>query len=415
MRWYIIRTLLHKELQRNLANRGGIALAGLLVVAAMLLSFFNRGEAQPGGVLGGVQRCYLDYAQDDDLIRYLRDRVPPEWRDQKRLVLRPLEKVPVRDGIFVYDQNAGAIQIYNQATAKTPRYEVLFWHHGKDSTVLAPYESWFWKEFRRYLQKRVGEAIAQTDPSAKVTLPSPDLEADELWAWKESHRFYQEKVAAALDPLSPQSRAAFVVPDLSAERRQFRGPPTDIGTSLATSLVLFALFFSCVYTLPSITCEEHERGILLAQALSPASPTELLTAKFLFYPLVGIGLATILAGIINLSVLGHLFYWLALILAAFGSMGIGMTIASVARTQREASMGALCYMMAVALILLISQQNQIPVVPYLFLEFHYPRLIQAALSKEPPLYYLGHLLCALLLGIFWAGSAAYLFRRRGWQ
>jgi hypothetical protein len=251
MRWYILRTLLYKELQRNLANRGGLALAGLLVVAAMLLSFFNKGETQPGGVLGGVQRCYLDYAHEDDLIRYLRDRVPPEWRDQKRLVLRPFERVPVRDGKLVYVQGTGAIQIHNQTSGKTPRYEVKFWHHGKDITVLAPFENWFWKEFRRYWQKRVTEAIAQTDPSAKVTLPPPELESSDLWARTESHQFFQEKVAAALDQLSPQSRTAIIVPDLWVERWQFEGPPTDIGSSLATALVLFALFFSCVYTLPS--------------------------------------------------------------------------------------------------------------------------------------------------------------------
>jgi hypothetical protein len=34
----------------------------------------------------------------------------------------------------------------------------------------------------------------------------------------------------------------------------------------------------------SLTCEERERGILLAQALSPASAREILAAKFLFYP-----------------------------------------------------------------------------------------------------------------------------------
>ena len=41
------------------------------------------------------------------------------------------------------------------------------------------------------------------------------------------------------------------------------------------------LFFVCVYLLPSLTCEERERGVLLAQALSPAAPREILAAKFL--------------------------------------------------------------------------------------------------------------------------------------
>ena len=38
-------------------------------------------------------------------------------------------------------------------------------------------------------------------------------------------------------------------------------------------------------------CEERERGVLLAQALSPASPLEIFAAKLLFYPAAGIALA----------------------------------------------------------------------------------------------------------------------------
>ena len=82
MRWHIIRTLLHKEILRNVANRGGIALALLLVVAAMLLSFFGREQSQAGGLIGGVQLCYVDYFQDSPWVEHLRQHVPPEMRDQ---------------------------------------------------------------------------------------------------------------------------------------------------------------------------------------------------------------------------------------------------------------------------------------------------------------------------------------------
>src|SRR5207244_1854480 len=71
----------------------------------------------------------------------------------------------------------------------------------------------------------------------------------------------------------------------------------DLRSSVTTALVLFSLFFACVYLLPSLMCEERERGVLLAQALSPASPREILAAKFLFYPATGVLLAGLLAGI----------------------------------------------------------------------------------------------------------------------
>jgi hypothetical protein len=101
--------------------------------------------------------------------------------------------------------------------------------------------------------------------------------------------------------------------------------------------------------------------------------------------------------------------------AVLGSMGIGLTIASLARTQRAASMGAMCYRLAVALLLFICQQNNIPGLPYLALEYHCPRMLHAALTEGVQLYHWGNLASASLLSVLWGGLAAFLFRRHGWQ
>ena len=69
------------------------------------------------------------------------------------------------------------------------------------------------------------------------------------------------------------------------------------------NLVMFGLFFVCVYLQSSLTCEERERGVLLAQALSPASPAEILAAKFLFYPVIALALAVVAAGTYKPAVL----------------------------------------------------------------------------------------------------------------
>ena len=74
------------------------------------------------------------------------------------------------------------------------------------------------------------------------------------------------------------------------------GKVLDFRAAIATGMVVFALYFACVYLLPTLNCEERERGVLLAQALSPASPAEILAAKFLFYP-VRHALAATLAAI----------------------------------------------------------------------------------------------------------------------
>jgi hypothetical protein len=96
-------------------------------------------------------------------------------------------------------------------------------------------------------------------------------------------------------------------------------------------------------------------------------------------------------------------------------MGIGLTIASLARTQRAASMGALSYMLVVALLLFICQQNGIPGLPFLALEYHCPRMLQASLTQSVTIYHYINLLATIFLAIAWTTAATVTFRRHGWQ
>jgi hypothetical protein len=298
-------------------------------------------------------------------VRHLRANVPADL--EKQLQFRPAaQALTDARGNIVYPQNTGAIQLRPPAEPGAGPH-VCFWHPGADGSALAPFEAWFWKESLRFVQARGAAAQLAGSPAA--------VEAE------------HSRLSGGVDPRS----------------------------GLATSLVLFGLFFVCVYLLPSLTCEERERGVLLAQALSPASPREILAAKFLFYPAVGLALAGLLAGTYQPLALARPFFWLSLAVAVLGSMGIGLTIASLARTQRGASMGALCYMMAVALLLFICQQNRIPALPYLALEYHCPRMLHAALTDAVLWYHWLHLAGAAALAAAWAGLAAVLFRRYGWQ
>ena len=110
MRWSILRTLLHKELLRHLANRGGVVLILLLLVAAMLLSFV--GDRKPGqnGLFPGLSRCYVDFAEESPLVAHLRAHVPDDLRPQVRF--RPLHQARTDPaGKLLYPPNAGAIQL----------------------------------------------------------------------------------------------------------------------------------------------------------------------------------------------------------------------------------------------------------------------------------------------------------------
>ncbi len=375
LRWHVLRTLLHKEVLRHLANRGGIALVLLLVVAALLLSFFG-GEGPGGGLVPGVKRCYVDYWKRDAWVEHLMDNTPRELDEQ--IWFRHVSRAPSSaDGTILYAQNTGAIQLRPNPSAGDgrPRHLVWVWHPGEDGSALAPFEAWFWKETRRFAQKQTADALTSFGPDVRRAVPAADID---------------EKRSVLKGGLDPRS-------------------------GIATSLVMFGLFFVCVYLLPSLGCEERERGVLLAQALSPARPREILAAKFLFYPVLGLLLAAVLAGTYKPSVLAQPFFWLALVVAVCGSMGIGLTIASVARTQRAASMGAMCYLLAVGLLLFICQQNNIRFLPYLALEYHGPRMIHAVLADAVLWYHWGHLAAAAALACVWAVAATYLFRRHGWQ
>ncbi len=384
MRWHIVRTLLQKEVLRQTANRGGITLALLLIVAALMMTFFAKEGGQAGVLTGGVETCFIDYWQEDDWVRHLRDNVAPEL--QRQIKFRHIDQALTVNDNFCYPPGTGAIQMRTHKTDDGQVFTKVWpWDPNSDGSGLAPYELWFWRESARYFQQRAGQAQAKND---RLSDPS--------------------SLASALDGKTQ------VVPGIELDRSHLKGG-FDMRLSVTSALVLFALFFSCVYLLPSMMCEERERGVLLAQALSPASALEILAAKFLFYPVVGITLAAILAGIAKPAVLASVFFWLVITVASIGSLGIGLTIACLARTQRTASMGALCYMAVVALFLFICQQGGIIILPDLALEYHLPRMLHAVLGNTVEWYHWLHLLGATALALGWAGLATILFRERGWQ
>ena len=263
MRWSILRPLLHKEVLRHLANRGGIALVLLLVVASMLLSFFRGSSPGQAGLVPGVRSsCCIDYEVRRPPGRALALACPrrPEFVRPLSLPRRRAHKRQGRIGLR--PQHRRPIQLRGTTPLGLPG-KVWIWHPGSDASAMAPFEIWFWKESLRFTQAARPPGPAASGRGLGGSLPNPPhLDFAPLMTTERS------SLAGGMDPRS----------------------------GLATSLVMFGLFFVCVYLLPSLTCEERERGVLLAQALSPASTREILAAKFLFYPAIGLTLAALLAG-----------------------------------------------------------------------------------------------------------------------
>lgn len=410
MRLYILRALLAKEVRRHVANRGGLALAGLLVVAALLLTIFKPsgdGGVAGGELVGGVPHCYIEYLSETDFIKRLKVRQPDDLKahlifraQPPQLIMHPINYEPGSGAIRVVDAT------HDGSLGGIPYLRFEVWHPPENPTALATYEQWFFRAAREILREQAAEKLGDS-----VSLRKPELRDDDLWAEQESIQNLLDEVERA----RPSAGADRVLPKILIRRNGLGAKPLDYRSAVATAMVVFALYFTCCYLLPTLNCEERERGVLLAQALSPASPVEIVAAKFLFYPVAGIGLAAVLAGIYNPDVLGTLFFWLSLLAMGCGFLGIGMTVSTLAKTQRGAFMGSMAYLLCVSLLLFVCGQAHLPFLANLAIESHGPKILHAAMTGavEPASWI--HLLAALGLAAGWMTLAGWLFRKRGWQ
>ena len=373
MRWRILITLLHKEALRHLASRGAIVLVLLLIGASVTPALLASGLAF--SLTGKVDRCFIDYWQDGPWLEHLRANVQADL--QRHITFRAIERVAAAGETIYYPAGAGAIQV-RAAGNGISRYEprdssgggkIWVWYPGTDADAMARFEAWFWRETARYYR---------------------------------------------LQGLSPAgSDSATTVPELEVAHSSLEGS-ADGHTTSTTALVLFALFLTCVYLLPSWMCEEREHGLLLAVALSPATPLEMVAARCLFCAALGIGLASLVAAVSCPAALSQFWFWIALLVAAIGAAGIGSTIGCAVRKQRTASLAVLGYLLVVAGALSACQTLGLSGLSWLALEYHLPRIVYAALRGTVEGQG-AHVAAASVLALAWLMAAATLFRRRGWQ
>jgi hypothetical protein len=409
MRWYVLRTLLHKELLRLLNNRGGIAMALVLVVAAVLASAFGDVTlttfAGPSGGLDGETACVVDHWDDDAWVAHLRSHVPPHLAGRVHF-----RKQAPSDDKITYPAATVGIQI--RPVSDGASYKVWIWYPDADGAAAARFESWFWEQTRRHFEQRVGLEQRREPSAATEGVPAGN---DEAAFYDDVQRRFRDRLRIRLEGAGrPEALAA--VPSIDVARsRLIQSGQLFVRAAVAMFLVLMALCFVCIFLMPSATAEERERGTLLAQALSPASSLEILGAKLLFYPTLAVGLASLVTGICQPHALALPFFWLALGITALGTVGIGLTLSVLARTQRAASMGALSYMLAVGLLLLICRQNDLRFPAALMIESHGPSMLLAALTDAVRPAHWAELAVSWVLAVVWCGLATALFRRFGWQ
>lgn len=271
---------------------------------------------------------------------------------RQRIVFRSVEK-----GLIRYPSDAIGIQL---RPVDDGGYKLWTWHPAGAAEAAAWCEAWLWRETREHFL-----ALASIDAETRRLL-AREIGAidsrDDAWALAEAHARFRERVGPG--------RA----PRLEVERSPFRGAH-DPRSAVAMGLTLLALFYFAL----------------------------------------AFGLAGLVAGIAAPAVFGRPFFWLTLAVVALGSVAIGFLIASVARTQRGASLGALSYLFATGVLLVTAKGSALEPVTWLLLERHGPELILAALGgggQTAPWLQLGF---AALLTLCWVVAASTAHRRFGWR
>lgn len=396
MRGYVLRTLFVKEARRVALHRGTGGMVLLLLVAAVLLSAVGARALE--GTLGSTSasRCVVDTWDESPWVAHLRASVPDTLR--ARVSFRRVGDQP---GMIRYPNGAVGIQL---RPTDAGGYKIWTWHPPGDEAAATWCEAWLWRETRLYFL----EAVGPSDTTRALALRDIGAIAahDDAWALREAHARFRERI----DPGGSK------VPRLDVERSPFRSVSgAGAREAVAMGLTLLALFFVGIFLLPSMTCEERERGVLAAIALSPASPGEIVGAKLGFYFLFAFALAATLSGIAAPAALGRPFFWATLAAVALASVAIGFSIASLSKTQRGASLGALSYLFATGILLITGKDSALEPVTWLLVERHGPELLLAALAGVVRRAQWVQLGFSSALALVWVAVASACYRRFGWR
>src|SRR5262249_29153227 len=161
-----------------------------------------------------------------------------------------------------YGAGTGAIhlRISRSPNGRREMLVVQVWHPKGDAQAMAPYEQWFFRETRKHFQEyAVAQLQAKGIDTSGFVMP---VFADDLWAVRESFEDLDRRVEAARGAATNLP----ILQEIAFERQGLGGKVLDLRSAIATGMVVFALYFACVYLLPTLNCEERERGVLLAQA-----------------------------------------------------------------------------------------------------------------------------------------------------
>ncbi len=185
-----------------------------------------------------------------------------------------------------------------------------------------------------------------TDPTVRTrlvetsTTSTPTMSASTAVLRTEARLFTRNR-GALLDPRLPHAVARDPRPD-----SRFPEPDPDLGGLRVIDLyvpvaILLAMIVAGVQTMPAVLSSYRERGILRRLAVTPASPSHLLTAQIVVHAIAVLA-SVFLALIVGRAAFGVAFpaqpwgYALAVLVTLAAALSAGGTLAAVAPSVRIA-------------------------------------------------------------------------------
>lgn len=364
LRWYIIRTLLYKEVLRYRYNWGLLVMVAALLALAGLISISARKEKLPGQEELAINKCDIYFrpnSRDAAWAEYLHEH-PPSFK----CTVRFLETEPSADSPRL---NSETMAVELQApsarpgTAAAPAEEVWkvrYWRVDKSEVPIAPYRDWLARETSHFLAAR------------------PRLE--------------EETRETTLQSAGPIARVPLIV----------------------TALVIFALYLMSFNLYITSTGEEREKRVLLGLLLSPASPVEFIVAKALFYASSSLFLSLAVVSMYQPRLLANPYLWLTVFSGSVGYIAIGTVVISLVRRQTTISTVSMLYLVATSVIMMLAQFLPlfIPLKLLLMENYLYSQLQQLVAGQDP--WWLKYNQVAVLLSASaWSVVAVVLFAKQG--
>jgi hypothetical protein len=362
-RWYIIRTLLYKEVLRYRYNWGLLMMVAALMVMSALVAIGSRFKMLPGQGGADITTCRIHYRtgnQCQKWIDHLRNHPPAEGRlvfhaHAPGTALTPLVRpgeMAIRlwapegtnsDGSFVRDG-----------------WSVRYYYGDESAPGLMRFRDWFEQETNNFLDVRP-QVTAQTEQGA-------------LMAGKE---------------------------------------PAEMVGNLVMAFAWFGMYLLSFNLFITSTAEEREKRVLLGLLLSPASVTEVLSAKIIFYGTASVAVTLAVVGMYSPGLLLQPMLWLTVACGSVAYIAIGTVVVSLVRRQSTINTISMLYLVITLTIMMLSELIPLFTVLHWFLieNWFYAQMKRLVAGQWQSWMWASQIV--LTVGtILWCVAAVWIFSRK---